>query len=243
MNRHFLVFIFLLDKLIASALSRTTDHCHRDYLGLSKSDLDHGLTCNRRMDDTTGNWDPWTYRPQCVYSREGSQTHSSYCVYTYASFRGGAGLSVLSTPEIAADAASLLPDPDPFSLHPQGQEYYKTVSNGVPKYEVQDLAQKGKGKGAVANDTIRRGEVVLREFPVILNLLELPPGIKPSQVGSIFDLAFKQLPKHTRERIMAMARKERSHFLNDILNSNGFAMTIGENLHAQAGLYPEIAVR
>lgn len=193
--------------------------------------------CSLIVDDQSAIWTPWSVRPVCAHAKNGGTNR--YCVFTKHGFRGTRGISILATPEIAAELAGLLHDPNPAWLHRQARLYYVKEDEGPLAYTVRDIP--GRGKGMVANRTIRAGEVILRENPVIINLTELPPGVEPSQVGAMFDAAFDNLPAPERERVQAMARsKGDGHIINDILNTNAIGVKIGQNF--LSALCPEVSV-
>lgn len=225
----------------ATAETPALGHCFWDPLGpLGREGYAYGdgdLKCTKRIDDSSSSWMPWDYPPKCAHPENGGP--SRYCVYTKTSLHGTSGLSVLSTPEIAAGLAAYLADFDPAWLHPQARFYYQSTGDNPPYYEVRDIP--GKGKGAVATRAIRAGEVIRREAPVILTIARLPKGIVPSQVGGMFDIAFQQLPDRERQRITTMAKSaDIDHFLDGILNTNGIGITMDG--YALSGLYPEISV-
>ncbi|GAB1317671.1 SET domain-containing protein 5 [Madurella fahalii] len=223
-----------------SADTSTLGHCLWDPLGPLGNEkyayASGDLKCTKLIDDSSSSWAPWDYPPKCARPENGGP--SGYCVYTKASLHGNSGLSILSTPEIAAGLAANLEDFDPAWLHPQARFYYQLTGDNPQSYEVRDVP--GKGKGAVATRAIRAGEIIQREAPVILTVAQLPKGIVPSQVAGMFDVAFQQLPDQERQRVMAMAKSAGTdHFLDDILHTNGIGITMDG--YALSGLYPEIS--
>ena len=114
-------------------------------------------------------------------------------------------------------------------LHPQGRPYHVSLSTGDAGigYEVRDIP--GKGKGVITTRKIKAGEVIVRELPAVINMVELPKGIVADQVGPMFDLAVGQLPVRERTKVLSMARSAGgdSHHINDIFNTNGFGINVG----------------
>ncbi|KAK0649998.1 hypothetical protein B0T16DRAFT_350959 [Cercophora newfieldiana] len=158
--------------------------------------------------------------------------------------RGGSGISILATPEIAADLAFHLgDDPNPTWLHPQAQQYHLGPQDKAGLFDVREVP--GKGKGALATRLIRAGEVVIRESPAILNIPELPKGVQPSQVGRLFELAVQQLPEVQRKGVYELAGGSedsdvtRGELINRVLNTNSFGIQVKD--HFLAALCPEIA--
>jgi hypothetical protein len=200
-------------------------------------------SCGRPVDDKFVARRTWSYPPACAHPESGEGI--PYCVYSYKDIRGGAGLSLLATPEIAADLEGHLDDLNPTWLHPQAQEYYRHPQIENPAFEVRDLP--GKGKGAVATRLIRAGEVVIRESPAIINVPELPKGVLPAQVGPMFEVALQQLPEAQQKRVIGLSRGKSSDDLshsetvNQVLNTNSFGIQVKD--HFLAALCPDIAVR
>lgn len=219
----------------------TSPTCPRDRLGPLDPNSNFYLhpQCTTLIDDSSPNWAPWTHKPKCAHPAKGAKDKKfSYCVFTYDRVPGESGVSVLATPQVAAEVGGHLQDRDPTWLHPQSQMYYRKTDHGPPAYYVQEIP--GKGKGAIANRTIRAGELILREHPVVINLSELPRRIVPSQVGPMFDIAFNQLPEGEKERIRGMARMGAGNLLNDVQDTNAFGVSLEDN--QLAAVAPDIAV-
>ena len=62
--------------------------------------------CRIPVDDTAGSWGPWPVYPTCACPLD--ESSSKCCLFTFADFRGGADISIITTPEIAAEATSTL---------------------------------------------------------------------------------------------------------------------------------------
>jgi len=237
-----LVSILFQYGQLTRAATSSSSSCDWNPLGPLREDrhfasLPH---CTILINDKSKSWVPWSVRPVCAHPENGNGGKIPYCVFAKHGFRGTQGISIIATPEIAAELAGLLEDPDPAWLHHQARLYYHKTENGGPAvYSVKDVP--GRGKGMVANRDIRAGEVILRENPVIINLTELPPGVEPEQVAFIFNAAFTNLPEPEKKRILAMARSRGDgHVVDDILNTNGIGLKIGQNF--LSGLFPEVSV-
>ncbi|KAK4448780.1 SET domain-containing protein 5 [Podospora aff. communis PSN243] len=200
-------------------------------------------TCGRPVDDKAAGQRIWSYTPACAHPESGEG--APYCVYSYKENRGGSGLSVLATPEVAADIEGFLGDPNPTWLHSQAQRYYQDPQLENRAFEVRDVP--GKGKGAIATRLIRAGEVLIRESPAILNIPQLPKGVLPAQVGGMFELAVKQLPERQQKRVVGLSRGDADDggvdmsgdAINRVLNTNSFGIHVKD--HFMAALCPDIA--
>lgn len=185
------------------------------------------------IDDKSSNFAPWSYQPKCAYpkaDKDGEKGRGSkYCVYTHNATRGTRGLSLLSTPEIAAEVAGHLEDWDPAWLHPQARNYHVTVGGEDGEaYVVKEVD--GKGKGAVARRRIKAGEVLVRETPAVMNMVVVPKGVGKEQVGEMFEVAVGRLEGEGRGEVLAMARgagKEGGGVGDGIMNTNGFGVDVG----------------
>jgi hypothetical protein len=199
-------------------------------------------TCGKPVDDKSTGRRLWSYPPACAHPESGEG--APYCVYSYKDNRGGSGLSLLATPEVAADLEGFIGDPNPTWLHPQAKSYYQDPQLENPAFEVRDVP--GKGKGAIAARLIRAGEVLIRESPAILNIPQLPKGVLPAQVGGMFELAVQQLPDQQQKRVIGLSKGETSDDLssgdaiNRVLNTNSFGIHVKD--HFMAALCPDIAV-
>jgi len=190
--------------------------------------------CAPVVHDQTATWEPWTYRPWCAPSTK--PNGPKYCAFTYSPFRGGQSFSLATTPEIAADFAARLQDPDPRWLSWRGTNPLEYIEQ---PYAIVELP--GKGLGGVANRTIRRGEVILREFPVLADLMKNVPGIQQTPSRAVLERAFEQLHPSQQSRMLEMAYHSGEHLLEDIIQTNNFGVMLGTDDHA--GLFPETAVR
>jgi hypothetical protein len=179
-------------------------------------------------------WNPWSHRPRCAHASDRSD--ADYCSFTFLKFRGGLGVTLTTSPDIALGAIRLLEDPDPV----WAPELEGMFSSEPLKFEVRDIP--GKGKGAVVNHTIRTGEVIIREFPVMIDTTKsLPKSVNPAHARRVLEQGFRQLPNKTQARILDMAQTRKGHVIEGILRTNVFGITINGEEHS--GLYPEIAVR
>ncbi|KDN62997.1 putative conserved hypothetical protein, partial [Colletotrichum sublineola] len=168
-----------------------------------------------RTPSASSDWGPWTHKPVCVGPKAGKGT--ALCAFVKEDFRGEAGLLVVTSPEIAAADHSFVQDFDPRWL---GYERQAARSDdGAPPFEVREVPGK-KGLGAVANATIRAGDVVLREYPVLLHLAEVSEPVERMQALWVLEEGFIRLPIKDQRRVFDLSRSTGGHVLEDIIRTN-----------------------
>ena len=211
--------------------------CHWEKQGPLQG-TDKFSRCNLPLDDTTGDtpshWKPWSVRPICAYPFV--NTEPKYCIFTYHGFRGDRSISLITSPDVAAEAAPLLEDRNP--------QWYKTSpsvppldGDFTPPYSVEEVP--GRGKGIIATRDIRKGEVVITE-PATMISMTPPRGIRPKQLTILSQTVLEQLPDVRRKRVLEMASMPDLDPLWGRFDTNAFGVFLtGENEHR--GLFPEIA--
>ncbi|KAH9905154.1 SET domain-containing protein [Xylariomycetidae sp. FL2044] len=198
----------------------------------------HNRTCPTPIDDDstidTGNWEPWTYRPYCLEPSDGDRTGPEFCLYTSSTFRNNQGLSVISSPELAASIADMLDD----SIVPLRLRVYGSREGGVePPYEITKVP--GKGLGLVATRNIPPFEVVMVDYPSMVARLDTVTTLDPDGRLHILEKAVRQLPEHQQEMIYSLARtgeEDEEEIIENILRTNIFGLELGDLVHM--GLYP-----
>lgn len=187
--------------------------------------------CALAVDDEVGpdplSWRPWTHRPYCADSR--------YCVFTNSMFGGkNHGVSIITTPEIAASSPSLLlklaGGVEPLSRYINATER--------PPYVVIDIP--GKGKGVVATRLISRGEVFMAEYPRILADLEFMGRVRREQGHLLLQRAIEQLADSDKVLSLARSGKSGAPVPEDIMRTNTFGITIEDR--SRLAIFPKIAV-
>jgi hypothetical protein len=196
-------------------------------------------SCPLIVDDETGGqtgqWRPWTHRPTCAYPQ--NTTEPKYCVFSFSPYCGGSGISLMTTPETAAEVVSLLEDPD-WNWEPWTPNELSFGADGPP-WEVVDIPN--KGKGVVATRPIRRGETLMRDSAVLIGMLRPPSSMLAPHRLVILNRAYKQLPERQRDEVMALAASKGGPVLDDIMGTNIFGIPLaGRDGHM--GLFPMISV-
>ncbi|KAI4870145.1 SET domain-containing protein [Hypoxylon rubiginosum] len=173
-------------------------------------------------------WSPWTHAPECVHAQKSPAT--KYCVFTN-SRHGNGGVSIITTPEIAADSIEILND--------SGDTHVKSVANhsAGAAYEVVDIP--GKGKGVVATRRIKRAEAIMADWASLVAHLEFPTSLKRAQGYHYLHRAVDQLSDPDRVLELARSSTFSNDVVEDVLRTNAFSYPLGGESHM--ALYPEVS--
>ncbi|KAL1865942.1 hypothetical protein VTK73DRAFT_4948 [Phialemonium thermophilum] len=236
-------------------------------------------SCPVPIDDVTAEQgesrsSPWSYPPFCVEwepqdsqlqhagsideGEEEEDQHRSpdavkYCVYTSTPFRCGHGISLITTPELAASASLGLDDvavPAATRDHPTSScsPYYRAFPNSTatppgsrtqPAFEVTELP--GRGLGSVARRRIRKWETVVAGYPAILAQMDFMDVLSPEQIREVMARAVGQLPLEQQQEVFALDRSTGGGMIQDILQTNIFGVTVEGVLHM--ALVPEASAK
>lgn len=198
-------------------------------------------------------WSPWTHPPGCLAANAHSNV-TKYCLYTNSA-HGHHGVSLITTPETAANAAELLDDFNADFLRPLGSHVNvpRRSGNGTAvedgarasddeddhrPYEVVDMP--GKGKGVVARRRISRAEVVMVDFASIVLDLAFPRAVRRLDGYDLLDQAVRQLGDHERVLNLARKREHPPNVVEDVLRTNAFHFELDGKAHM--ALFADIAV-
>ncbi|KAH8912349.1 SET domain-containing protein [Coniochaeta sp. PMI_546] len=197
-------------------------------------------TCPVPIDDTaaseTGNWSPWSYLPYCVKPRNRPRSSSPYCVFSSDHYRGGHGLSVITTPPLAASIADTLDDGIvPPHIRDHASSFLVQHRSLTPSFEIKDVP--GRGKGTVATRKIRRWEVVMVAYPAIIAKMDFWEALDPDQIRAVLRQAIQQLPSGQQDIVLSLDHSTGGALVQDILNTNIFGIELDGVMHM--GLYPE----
>ncbi|KIW10147.1 hypothetical protein PV08_11108 [Exophiala spinifera] len=152
------------------------------------------------------------------------------CVYTYASFSDGRGISIFTTPAVHEHFSQLLerhyssPDPD--------------INAGPSKWTSRFI--RGKGIGVVATTALAYGEKLSSFTPVLLVLLD-EQSLTPLEREHYLRTAILQLPAPTRSQFLALTRiyDDDRIEVQDIIKANSFELQVGGIMHL--AVFPEIS--
>ncbi|KAI1761497.1 SET domain-containing protein [Hypoxylon sp. FL1150] len=197
---------------------------------------DAEATCPLPIDDETAfqkrSWFPWTFPPVCIKPEK--ESDPKLCVYTYQKLRGDTGISILTTPEIAAAGVGIVEDSDPKWV--DWARDRPLVVADPPPYEFREL--ESRGVGVIANRTIRTGEVVMLRYPVIVRYMDSRPW-KQNESMKLLHRAAVQLPPDDGLKMMKLAHSKGGYIIDDIINTNAFGVLINDVDHS--GLYVDVS--
>ncbi|KAK4209387.1 N-lysine methyltransferase SMYD2 [Rhypophila decipiens] len=216
-------------------------------LGGFLSVLPDRQTCAVLLDDENAKhreWTPWSFPPVCIPPEDESGDLSTpgssagkLCTYTVFTLRGGPGMSLVTTPEVASSIAANLQDPDIAMLERErGIPFAPSFQPLQLPYKLRSIP--GKGTGVVATAPISKGQVLMVETPILLELADLGPW----NIRGIFELlqhAAVRLPKTDRGRMLNLTRAGKAYIVQDVMKTNSFQVNVGGVHHS--GLYPDIA--
>ncbi|KAK5059870.1 hypothetical protein LTR84_009753 [Exophiala bonariae] len=170
------------------------------------------------------NWrDIWTHQPVCTSYL--SEFNSLLCVYTNATFSQGRGISIFTTPKIAAEFAALLPFHDDEILQKRGINSAEGSGLWTAK------ALPGKGIGMVAKRDLQRGELITAYTPYLISHAENVLSVQERE--KFLQIALSQLPAASQEHFLDLAKYyyELSVVVQDVVKANTFQMDMGGRMH------------
>ncbi|KAI1212021.1 SET domain-containing protein [Annulohypoxylon truncatum] len=227
---------FLLAQLLDPSTCSAGSH-------KSLSGTQHGLpVCPLPIDEEsaaeTGTWAPWKRRPYCVepFMQDDDVTGPEFCLYTFEPFRGDQALSVVTTPVLAATIVDALDDsivPPRLRVHPSNSLGEDGKIN--PPFTIEDVS--GKGKGLIAQRSIRKWDIVLVDHPALLAHMDMFDVVGSEIRQDILEQSLKQLPEEQREEIWLLDRSMGGEPIEDILRTNIFGVELGLEI-PHLGLFP-----
>jgi hypothetical protein len=197
------------------------------------------LTCPLPLDDLSlDNPVPWTNPPRCLRPKTSDNVpdkntqETIYCLYTSSTFHSSHGVSIITTPELASDLVSNNALSDrPFSpaFHrPTQPDTYKIVS--IPH----------KGKGVIATRKIKRGEILMVDYPAVLMGVSFLEDVEGHHRRRLVRRGIELLPEETRNGVYALDRRGGNYLLDDIFAVNAVSVPVGEG-EAGMGLFVEFS--
>jgi hypothetical protein len=187
--------------------------------------------CPVAQDGFTFDTFPWTHNPTCVQAvlpnGVGSGQHQNFCVYTNAVFASGRGISIVTTPEIAA------------SLTAESFAPYEEELDGPVLYEERETD--GRGIGLFAKNEIEAGTTLISKHPVLFVAREALSTPSKTRRQLLLMKAVEQLPEKTRKMFLDLAKSRGGPEINDIIQTNSMGMKF-EDGTGHLGVVPEAAV-
>ncbi|KAF1924496.1 SET domain-containing protein, partial [Didymella exigua CBS 183.55] len=135
---------------------------------------------------------PWTHQPLCTLPLPSTQ--SPLCAYTSTTFASGRGISIVTTPKLAAHMVSLSAFTDPALLKSNGTNEASTLwfTSSIPN----------KGIGTLALHDLIPGTQILRYTPAFLAYLEA--DLSTLDRESLWSTAIARLPRITRDSFLSL---------------------------------------
>ena len=170
---------------------------------------------------------PWSYSPICIAPLPSTQL--PLCIYTSTTFASGRGITVVTTPEVAAHLASLPPFTTPSVLDtdetnkPNGLWFTSSIPH--------------KGTGTLALHNLQPQTQILRYTPAFLAYLEADLATLDRE--ALWSLAISRLPPSTRSSFLSLTTiyGDPRVRTQDITKANTFQLSISGSNHL--AIFPE----
>jgi hypothetical protein len=171
---------------------------------------------------------PWSRPPSCPDPPNqhigGDQPDD--CIFTYPTFRNGQGITLITSPSIAASLAESLDDsivPDSYKNFPSSPQApsHQQRNKG---YVITDIPS--RGKGVILTQDARRHETVLTGHPVLLIRFDFLSSERfgSALIEKMLEEAVRALPEETQKAIegLARGRKGKQGWVADVIRTNGY---------------------
>lgn len=209
----------------------------------------HNSSCPLPVDDASvaagHGFSPWSHPPFCAeWKAKGvpdgrANPAVKYCVYTSEAFRGAHGISVVTTPELAASMSVGLDDAVvPLAIRDHATSSMSALGGGELAFGISELP--GRGLGTMAKHKIRKWDSIVVGYPAILARMDFMDVLDEEDVLEVLSRSVGQLPLEQQENVFSLARSTGGGVLQDILKTNIFGVDIEGVLHM--ALIPEGSV-
>ncbi len=219
----------------AEQLPPDTRHCSWSKYGYP---FPLGLdTCPLPVDEESDNFAPWSERPHCLLPALAPLGSVEWCVFTDTAFRGGRGLSLVTTPELAAAVAHQLDDTTvaPRFAAPA------PASPDDPLFFVKDT--RSRGKTVVAKKRIPKWDVVMVDFPVLITRADLFEALDEAEAAELKDVAVSRLPPETAQMVKSLAHSlgHGLELIDDVIKTNILPFDLAGEPHMGLFLYNSVS--
>ncbi|EXJ94123.1 hypothetical protein A1O1_02516 [Capronia coronata CBS 617.96] len=172
----------------------------------------------------------WSYEPVCTDYFD--VLKGPLCVFTNSSFSNGRGISIFTTPTIAAEFAALLPFQDPTALSSRG---INPPSETDRPWQTKSIP--GKGIGMLAKHQLQRGDLVAAYTPYLLAHME--NLLSTTDRERYLRIAIEQLPEPSKAHYLSLATiyGDLNVVMQDVVKANAFEMQVGGQMHL--AVFPE----
>ncbi|SPQ18409.1 11710e0e-142a-46de-943a-1574ed97504a [Thermothielavioides terrestris] len=142
---------------------------------------------------------------------------TEFCLFSNR--EAGEGIALITTARNAYLASNYVPSP----------------TTGVEPTAYYEAEVPGKGRGLIANRTIRRGEIIMQRLPVLLIQMTPHVNLDPELREQLYQAAVDRLPEPTRARFM----RQMGATVYDKVEKNSFRMFVDDSLHL--GMFPDVS--
>ncbi|KAK4222034.1 hypothetical protein QBC38DRAFT_539844 [Podospora fimiseda] len=180
----------------------------------------------------------WSFPPNCITPppTENKTSPKPDCLFSSTAFRNGHGISLVASTITTSHLIGIGSfNDEPLPLAAQRRE-----SLG-PAYKI--VPVEGKGMGVVSARHIKRGEIIMMDYPAVLIGTSFLANSKPHHRRRILKKAIKQLPEGTRKKVEGLSRGKEEYEVDAILGPNANTVLVGEEGGGQVhvGLFAETA--
>ena len=196
----------------------------QDYASCPPSSL---LSDTTNINKQNSPYAPWSHQPLCTPHICG--INDTLCIYTDDTFSQGRGISIVTTPALAREFASLPAFLDPSALASESINTPRSVYTATPL--------PGKGIGMLATRPLNFGDVVTRHTPAFIAYLE--SELSTLDREKLWRIAIEQLPGDLKEKFLGLATvygDERVR-VQDVVKANTFQVMVGGVNHL--AVWPE----
>ncbi|KAK4445458.1 hypothetical protein QBC34DRAFT_472363 [Podospora aff. communis PSN243] len=172
---------------------------------------------------------PWSHAPKCTTA---TNTTRLDCLFSSSTFRNGHGISIITSTTTMSNLVSV----SAFDDRPAPLAAAKREALG-PTYKITPV--EGKGLGLIATRKIKRGEIIMVDYPAVLMSMEYLASSKAHHRRRLMRKAMEQLPGETREGIDALQRGKGGHEVDRIFGVNTY--TVGMEGGLYVGLFLGVA--
>jgi hypothetical protein len=170
---------------------------------------------------------PWTFWPECFSN---DKTEEPFCVFSHEGFASGRGIFIVTTKPFAW----AMLDKPAFTMPNMPENVNKFDS---PPFEQHNFP--GKGRGLVANKTLRRGDQIFASTPILITDSDSWALDNAERLALLYR-GVETLPLDSQARFWALMGHFDDDPVDDRINTNNFDVTI-DGVSQQA-LFPEIAM-
>lgn len=190
------------------------------------------------LSDESPNAIAWDYPPKCISppAKDNTTVPRIDCLFTSTTFRNGHGISLVSSTLTTSHIVGVGSFDD--EAPPLGVQRRENLGSA---YEI--VPVEGKGLGVVAKRKIKRGEIVMSDYPSLLIGTGFLGTAQPHHRRRMLKQAINQLPDKLRSKVRGLSRGAEKYEVDAILGPNANTVMIGEQDGEQmhVGLFAEAA--